>query len=75
MITLRKATFTLTWDGQRWSGDRTAVVAALNAVRDEAAGYLPDEVNVRRMLKRSLGSDECQILRNDQPASVEGRIY
>lgn len=75
MITLKKATFTLTWDGQQWTGDRVAVVSALNAARDEAADYLPEEVNVRAMLKRALGSDDCEIVRSTQPASVEGRIY
>lgn len=75
MITIKKATFTLTWDGQQWTGDSPAVVGALNAVRDEAAGYLPEEANVRAMLKRALGSDDCEIVRSDQPASVRGRIY
>lgn len=65
MITLKKATFTLTWDGQQWTGDRVAVVNALNAARDEAADYLPEEANVRAMLKRALGNDDCKIIRSD----------
>lgn len=75
MIILEKATFTLTWDGQQWAGDSPAVVGALNAARDEAAGYLPEEANVRAMLRRALGDDDCEIIRSDPQVIDPNVVY
>lgn len=64
-----------TWNGRQWAGKDEALVGLLNAVRDESAGYLPDEVNARAMAQAALGDAPWKIVRSDPQSVKPGTVY
>lgn len=75
MVAVQIGTNQVVWNGRQWAGKHAGIVATLNARRELAVGYLPNEVNARAMVQDAFGKDGWRVARSDPQPTEPGVIY